>query len=438
MENMGWMCVLSILYVGWLLGCCVILFQGFIYSFLFIFYTGKACFLKITRKKESDLLFKQKSKFFYDPILQEEKCKEWTKQLRKEQRRAVWGTLCGFLLIVSLNVKQWVIFQQTYITASFEDSWILIIGSIWSNHEGSLYLWLIISSLVFYWGLKPTQFLLEKTKSPFFVLSLYTFIWQIIASITGYALLVSQPLYPLALLGKDSVDWIIGLHISVTLIDPLLTIHPPLLFIGFVLVGLCWFYTLSSILALQLHYFNADLSWFSTFWLPRFYSIWVVTWCFWTLGLFLGAWWAYAELGWGGFWFWDPVENIGIIPWIILTGCIHRVSLSLHSKNPLLFLKQKILLFLGCFLYPTVLFCTWGVRSGILTSVHAFAEEPYRSWFLLILLLFFLILSFFLFLLVCWPSTSLISSLSSQQASLTNKKLFLNTQLQQDKTTPIK
>jgi cytochrome c-type biogenesis protein CcmF len=160
--------------------------------------------------------------------------------------------------------------------------------------------------------------------------------------------------------------------------DVALSIHPPFLFLGFGLTGSLW--------SLAAAYFYTSKRPPSPTFLPDLRKKILILWSILTLGLIWGAWWAYTELGWGSFWFWDPVENIGLLPWILVTLLVHVFYGS--EKEMERGLQYSLMI------YPCLLFSTWCVRSGLLTSVHSFALNPSRSFFLFLIMLLFFSISF--------------------------------------------
>jgi len=234
------------------------------------------------------------------------------------------------------------------------------IAGTWGSHEGSLLLWtniLIVFSFLF----------LIYNKNSNKIFRLYTLIFQnfLIIGFLIFLLLNSNPfskIYPIPLE---------GLGLNPILQDPALVIHPPLLYIGF--VG-------SSI------YFSAAMASLMSDYKGKAFALsikpWIlISWCFQTLGIIAGSIWAYYELGWGGFWFWDPVENASLMPWFVITALMHSVIVlekrnSIYSWVVMLCLSTFILSVTGTFL----------VRSGILNSVHTFANDPSRGIYILLLL----------------------------------------------------
>ena len=159
-----------------------------------------------------------------------------------------------------------------------------------------------------------------------------------------------------------------GADLNPLLQDPGLIFHPPMLYMGYVGLSVAFAFAMASLISGQL-----DATW------ARWSRPWTtVAWAFLTLGIALGSWWAYYELGWGGWWFWDPVENASLIPWLVATALMH--SLAVTEKRGL-FRSWTLLLAIAAF--SLSLLGTFLVRSGVLTSVHAFANDPERGVFIL-------------------------------------------------------
>ena len=231
------------------------------------------------------------------------------------------------------------------------------IAGTWGNHEGSLLLWVNILVIFSYLFL-----IFNHTHNKKF--RLYTLIFQniLILGFLFFLLLNSNPfstIYPIPLE---------GLGLNPILQDPALAIHPPLLYIGF--VG-CSIY-FSAAMASMLSGYNGKLFALSI-------KSWVqISWCFQTLGITVGSIWAYYELGWGGFWFWDPVENASLLPWFAITALMHSLIV-LEKRNTLY--SWVIILCLSTFILSVT--GTFLVRSGILNSVHTFASDPSRGIYIL-------------------------------------------------------
>jgi cytochrome c-type biogenesis protein CcmF len=234
------------------------------------------------------------------------------------------------------------------------------ISAVWGAHEGSLLLWALILCV---WTVAVTMF--SKGLPEVFVVRVISVLGFISIGFLLFMLLTSNPFeryFPGPMDGSD---------LNPLLQDPGLIIHPPMLYIGYVGFSVAFSFAIAALLS-----GNLDIVW------ARWSRPWtIVAWSFLTLGIALGSWWAYYELGWGGWWFWDPVENASFMPWLVGTALIH--SLSATEKRSV-FKNWTILLAICAF--SLSLLGTFLVRSGVLTSVHAFATDPERGIFILILL----------------------------------------------------
>ena len=231
------------------------------------------------------------------------------------------------------------------------------VTSIWSAHEGSMFLWIVFLTL---WSILFINFLKKDhplKKLTLLILSL------IILGFLLFLLLTSNPFERILPFGALE-----GADINPVLQDPALAIHPPMLYLGYVGFVVAF----SFITAFLLHG-NFQLQWEQDI---RKWSF--VAWIFLTVGITLGSWWAYYELGWGGYWFWDPVENVALMPWLAATAFMH--SLFASSKSNIL---KTWTMFLGILIFALSLFGAFIVRSGIIDSVHSFANDPERGLYLL-------------------------------------------------------
>ena len=234
------------------------------------------------------------------------------------------------------------------------------IAGTWGNHEGSLLLWVNILVIFSYLFLVFNHTHNKKFR-------LYTLIFQniLILGFSFFLLLNSNPfnsIYPIP---------VEGLGLNPILQDPALAIHPPLLYVGF--VG-CSIY-FSAAMASLISDYRGKL-------FAQSIKTWVkISWCFQTLGITVGSIWAYYELGWGGFWFWDPVENASLLPWFAITALMHSLIV-LEKRNTLY--SWVVILCLSTFILSVT--GTFLVRSGILNSVHTFASDPSRGIYILLFL----------------------------------------------------
>ncbi|MDC3022928.1 heme lyase CcmF/NrfE family subunit [Candidatus Pelagibacter sp.] len=245
------------------------------------------------------------------------------------------------------------------------------ISGTWGNHEGSLLLWLLVLTLFISIFLLNTKNLLKNYR-------ILTLLYQQII-IIGFFIFIIKTSNPFNYIYPEPDE---GLGLNPILQDPALAIHPPILYLGYVGSSIIF----SSALAAM------SLNWVSKEW-AKHIKKWILTsWIFLTFGILLGSIWAYYELGWGGFWFWDPVENVSLMPWLALTTLFHCV-LVLEKKSILT--SWVIILSITTF---TLSMCgTFLVRSGILNSVHTFANDPERGVFILIFLFSLIFLALFIF-----------------------------------------
>ena len=234
------------------------------------------------------------------------------------------------------------------------------IAGVWGGHEGSLLLWLMMLSS---WMLAVSIF---SRQLPDAMVSRVLGILGLIAvGFLLFMLITSNPFLRLSDIPADGRD------LNPLLQDPGLIFHPPLLYMGYVGLAVPFAFAIAALLNGRL-----DAAW------ARWSRPWATAaWIFLTLGIALGSWWAYYELGWGGWWFWDPVENASFLPWLVGTALIH--SLAVTEKRGL-FRNWTIVLAITAF--SLSLLGTFLVRSGVLTSVHAFATDPKRGVFILLFL----------------------------------------------------
>ena len=245
------------------------------------------------------------------------------------------------------------------------------IAGTWGNHEGSLLLWLFVLTFFIFIFILKTQNQPIKYK-------LLTLIFQQII-IIGFFFFLIKTSNPFNHLYPTPSE---GLGLNPILQDPALAIHPPILYLGYVGSSIIF----SSALA------ATSLNLVSKKWASHIKRWILISWFFLTIGILLGSIWAYYELGWGGFWFWDPVENVSLMPWLALTTLLHCI-LVLERKSILS--SWVIILSIATF---TLSMCgTFLVRSGILNSVHTFANDPERGLFILIFLFVLIFLSLFIF-----------------------------------------
>jgi cytochrome c-type biogenesis protein CcmF len=235
------------------------------------------------------------------------------------------------------------------------------LSAVWGGHEGSLLLWL--------WTLSCWTFAVSvySKDMPLDILARVLGVLGII--LIGFGLFVAITSSPFSRYLPDfPVD---GADLNPLLQDFGLIIHPPMLYMGYVGFSVAFAFAIAALLSGKL-----DTAW------ARWARPWTnVAWAFMTMGIALGSWWAYYELGWGGWWFWDPVENASFMPWLIGTALVH--SLAVTEKRGVF---KSWTLLLAIFAFSLSLLGTFLVRSGVLTSVHAFASDPTRGLFILVLL----------------------------------------------------
>ncbi|HEU0186932.1 MAG TPA: cytochrome c biogenesis protein CcsA, partial [Gallionellaceae bacterium] len=231
------------------------------------------------------------------------------------------------------------------------------IAAIWGGHEGSLLLWTFILTI---WAVAVARF---SRHLPDEMVARVLGVMGLIG--VGFLLFMLFTSNPFERLLPGAPD---GRDLNPLLQDPGLVIHPPMLYMGYVGFSVAFAFALSALLGGQM-----DATW------ARWSRPWTtVAWVFLTLGIALGSGWAYYELGWGGWWFWDPVENASFMPWLVGTALIH--SLAVTEKRGA-FKSWTVLLAIAAF--SLSLLGTFLVRSGVLTSVHAFATDPRRGIFIL-------------------------------------------------------
>ena len=235
------------------------------------------------------------------------------------------------------------------------------ISAVWGNHEGSMLLWILVLTIFNYFILK----LLNKKNSELIFKSLETQSLIIIGFLI-FTIFTSNPF------SKISPTPINGLGFNPILQDPALAIHPPLLYIGYVGFSAAFSISVATLSISKEN--NINIQWYTL--IKPFV---VSAWTFLTIGIGLGSIWAYYELGWGGWWFWDPVENASLMPWLLGTALLHSLIIVEKRKS----LKTWVLL-LSIITFLLSVLGTFLVRSGILTSVHTFALDPTRGIYILL------------------------------------------------------
>ena len=274
------------------------------------------------------------------------------------------------------------------------------ISAVWGAHEGSLLLWAFTLST---WALAVVQF--SKSIPEIVVARVVSIMGLVGVGFMSFMLFTSNPfdrVFPVPAEGRS---------LNPLLQDFGLAIHPPMLYMGYVGLSVAFAFAVAAMVGGKL-----DAAW------ARWARPWTnIAWVFLTLGIALGSWWAYYELGWGGWWFWDPVENASFMPWLVATALIH--SLAVTEKRGA-FKAWTVLL--AIFAFSLSLLGTFLVRSGVLTSVHAFASDPGRGLFILIFLVVVIGFSLTLF---AWRAPQLRSTgtfeLNSKETGLLMNNVIL-------------
>jgi cytochrome c-type biogenesis protein CcmF len=275
------------------------------------------------------------------------------------------------------------------------------VAAVWGGHEGSLLLWMLFLT---WWAFGVA--LLSRQLPDAMVARVLGTLGLVAFGLLLFILITSNPferLLPAAAEGRD---------LNPLLQDFGLVIHPPLLYMGYVGFSVAFAFAIAALLSGQL-----DAAW------ARWSRPWTMAaWCFLTLGIAMGSWWAYYELGWGGWWFWDPVENASFMPWLVGTALIHSLAATEKRGS---FKNWTVLLAISAF--SLSLLGTFLVRSGVLTSVHAFATDPRRGIFILVFLVAVIGSSLALF---AWraPKVGLggrFGLISRESALLTNNVLLV-------------
>ena len=245
------------------------------------------------------------------------------------------------------------------------------ISGAWGNHEGSLLLWLLVLVIFLFIFFISSKKLLNRYR-------ILTVLFQqlIIFGFLLFILFTSNPFLNLFPVPKE------GTGLNPILQDPALAIHPPILYLGYVGTSIIFS---SSLAALVCGIVSKN-------WAKHIKKWIIISWIFLTIGILLGSIWAYYELGWGGFWFWDPVENVSLMPWFCLTALLHTIIV-LEKRN----IYQSWTIILSIATFSLSMGGTFLVRSGILNSIHTFANDPSRGIFILCFLFVLVLLSIIIF-----------------------------------------
>ncbi len=281
----------------------------------------------------------------------------------------------GFFTLMSCFVQD--DFTLSYIAQNSNANLPLVykICAVWGAHEGSLLLWSLILAL---WTVAVAAMTKALPKE------VSVLVLSILGAISiGFLLLLLQTSNPFARLLPFSPNE--GADLNPLLQDPGFVLHPPFLYMGYVGLAVPFAFAITAMLLK-----NKQIPWAA--W-ARPWAL--LAWSFLTVGITLGSWWAYYELGWGGWWFWDPVENASFMPWLVGAALGHALLITSSSKEKL-FNSWSLLLALSAFILSLI--GTFLVRSGVVSSVHAFASDPSRGTFILGFLALVVMLSFGLFM----------------------------------------
>ncbi len=274
------------------------------------------------------------------------------------------------LLAVSFAILTW-----AYVTSDFsvQNVWanshsakplVYKISGVWGNHEGSMLLWVLILALF-----SATVAIFGGNLPPGLKARVIAVQGSISFAFLLFIVLVSNPFLRLDPAPAE------GKGLNPILQDPALAIHPPLLYTGYVGLSVAFSFAVAALIEGRV-----DAAW------ARWVRPWTLAaWMFLTVGIAMGSWWAYYELGWGGWWFWDPVENASFMPWLIATALLHSATV-VEKRNAL----KVWTILLAILAFSLSLIGTFLVRSGVLTSVHAFAVDPARGVFILLILCLFI------------------------------------------------
>ena len=301
--------------------------------------------------------------------------------------------ICFFTLVGAFMVSDFSLINVYQNSHTLKPIFYKISGT-WGNHEGSLLLWVIILTIFSF------LFLITNKNHPKNY-RINTLIIQniLILGFLFFILFNSNPFSSISPIPKE------GLGLNPILQDPALAIHPPLLYVGFVGSSIYFSAAMASVIT---NYSGRSFAQSIKSWV-------IISWSFQTLGILVGSIWAYYELGWGGFWFWDPVENASLLPWFAMTALLH--SLLVLEKRNILYFWSIILCLLTFTLSVTGTFL---VRSGILNSVHTFANDPSRGIYILSFLSLMIFASVYILFAKYKPTNDQINSNSKETFILIN------------------
>ena len=291
------------------------------------------------------------------------------KEIKKttlKNNRLIVNSLFLLILISFLSLTYSHIISDFSVINVFENSHttkplVYKISGVWGNHEGSMLLWILVLSII-----NLLIFKLNNNKNLSFISRTLKVQSLIIIGFLIFVIFTSNPFDRMHNVPLN------GLGFNPILQDPALAIHPPLLYIGYVGLSAAYSFSIAALISNSNERINWDI------YMKPFV---VLAWTFLSIGIIFGSIWAYYELGWGGWWFWDPVENAALMPWLLSTGLLHSLIASEKKKS-----LQSWVLLLAILSFLLSVIGTFLVRSGILTSVHTFALDPSRGIFILILI----------------------------------------------------
>ena len=272
----------------------------------------------------------------------------------------LFSSAVAFFLLIYLHIVSDFSVLNVFENSHTSKPLIYKISGVWGNHEGSMLLWILVLTIFNFFIFK-----LHDKKNSFFILKALETQAFIVASFILFTIFTSNPFEKIFPTQTD------GLGFNPILQDPALAIHPPLLYIGY--VGFSAAFSI-GIATLTFDH-SKKIPWHA--YMKPFV---LIAWTFLTIGIAFGSIWAYYELGWGGWWFWDPVENASFMPWLLGTALLHSLIMVEKRKS-----LQTWVLLLSILSFLLSVFGTFLVRSGILTSVHTFALDPSRGIYILML-----------------------------------------------------
>ncbi len=293
---------------------------------------------------------------------------------RGDARLMAAGSFASVMQLTLIGFAFWAL-MHAYITSDFsvqnvaENSHsakplIYKISGVWGNHEGSMLLWVLILAIF-----GSTVALFGNNLPPTFKARAIAVQGSIGAAFLLFIIFSSNPFLRLA---NAPIE---GNGLNPILQDPALAFHPPFLYSGYVGLSMAFSFAVAALIEGRV-----DPAW------ARWVRPWTLaSWAFLTIGIAMGSWWAYYELGWGGWWFWDPVENASFMPWLVATALLHS-AIVVEKRNAL----KVWTILLSIMAFSLSLLGTFLVRSGVLTSVHAFAVDPERGFYILMILAFFI------------------------------------------------